>query len=65
MSRALTNRIKKAEQALEPDNKGEWLKFPCRDGSFVEVPGCRSLVDVVALIGIGRDNATVDETERK
>ncbi len=52
MSRALTNRIKKAEQALEPDNKGEWLKFPCRDGSYIEVPGCRSLVDVLALASV-------------
>jgi len=63
--RSLSNRVEKVERALEPDNKGEWLKFPCRDGSFIEVPGCRSLADVVALIGIGRDNATVDETERK
>jgi hypothetical protein len=51
------------EKALEPE-KGEWLKWPCPDGSFIEVPGCRSLADVAALAGIGRNDATVDETER-
>ncbi len=61
----LSRRIEKIERALNPDNKDEWLKFPRPDGSFIEVPGCRSLVDVAALIGIGRDNATVDETEQK
>ena len=61
----LSRRIEKIERTLNPDNKGEWLRFPCRDGSFIEVPGCRSLVDVAALIGIGRDNGTVGETERK
>lgn len=61
----LSRRIEKIERTLNPDNKDEWLKFPCPDGSFIEVPGCRSLVDVAALIGIGRANATVDETEQK
>ena len=45
--------------------KGEWLKWPCPDGSFIEVPGCKSLVDVAAIVGIGRRDAEVDKTERK
>ena len=49
MRSQLTNRLKKIERTLNPDNKDEWLKFPCPDGSFIEVPGCRSLVDVMAL----------------
>jgi hypothetical protein len=63
MSKRLSRRIEKIEKALKPE-KGEWLKWPCPDGSFIEVPGCRSLVDVAALAGIGRNDATVDETER-
>jgi hypothetical protein len=64
MPRALTNRLRKIEEALEPE-KGEWLKFPCRDGSFVEVPGCRSLVDVIALCSMREKDKELDETERK
>lgn len=46
--------------------KGEWLKWPCLDGSFIEVPGCRSLADVAAMAQMRRRNdAEVDETERK
>ncbi len=62
--RNLKRRVAKIEKALEPE-KGEWLKFPCPDGSFIEVPGCRSLVDVMALAGTGSGDAKVDETERK
>ena len=47
MSKRLSRRIDKIERALKPE-KGEWLKFPCRDGSFIEVPGCRTLIDVMA-----------------
>ena len=60
----LSRRIEKIERRLKPE-KGEWLKFPCLDGTFIEVPGCRSLADVAALAGIGRNDASVDETERK
>jgi hypothetical protein len=60
----LSKRIDKIERRLKPE-KGEWLKWPCPDGSFIEVPGCRSLVGVAARAGIGRKDAEVDETERK
>jgi len=45
--RNMARRIDQIERRLEPE-KGEWLKWPCPDGSFIEVPGCRTLVDVYA-----------------
>ena len=64
MDKRLLRRIDKIERALKPE-KGEWLKWPCEDGTFVEVPGCRSLVDVAAIVGAGRNDTEVDETEQK
>jgi len=44
------SRLKRIERALEPDGKGKCLKFPCPDGTFIEVPGCRTLIDVLARV---------------
>ena len=63
MSKRLSRRIEKIERVLKPE-KGEWLKWPCPDGSFIEVPGCRSLVDVAARAGMRKRKETMDETER-
>ena len=63
MSKRLSRRIEKIEKALKPE-KGEWLKWPCPDGSFIEVPGCRTLVDVYALCAARGRNKELDETER-
>ena len=45
--RNMARRLDQIERRLKPE-KGEWLKFPCPDGSFIEVPGFRTLIDVVA-----------------
>ena len=60
----ISRRIKKAEKKLEPE-KGHWLRFPLPEGGFIEVPGCRSLIDVAALVGARRHKEKMDETERK
>ena len=66
--RNMARRIEKIERRLEPE-KGEWLKFPCPDGSFIEVPGCRTVIDVVARVmnekARRKREETMDETERK
>ena len=68
MSKRLSRRIDKIERRLKPE-KGEWLKFPCPDGSFIEVPGCRTLIDVMARAmnekARRKREETMDETERK
>ena len=61
---SIDGRLKRIEKKLEPE-KGERKKFPCPDGSFIEMPVGLTLVDVLALAGIGRDEVTMDETERK
>ena len=64
----LSRRIDKIERRLKPE-KGQWLKFPCPDGSFIEVPGCRTLIDVLARVANEKARRkceeTMDETERK
>jgi len=64
----LSRRIDKIERRLEPE-KGECLKFPCPDGSFIEVPDCRTLIDVLARVANEKTRRkreeTMDETERK
>lgn len=61
----LKSRIEKIEKKLEAGDKGACLRFPDGQGGFIEAPGCRSLVDVLALTGIGRPEEKMDETERK
>jgi hypothetical protein len=43
----LSRRIDKIEKALEPD-AGACLRWPNPDGTFTEIPGCRSLADLYA-----------------
>ncbi len=44
----LQKRVKKIEERLEPD-AGGCLRWPNPDGTFTEIPGCRSLADLCAL----------------
>ncbi|MEA3227122.1 MAG: hypothetical protein U9Q07_14325 [Planctomycetota bacterium] len=46
----LSRRIDKIERRLKPE-KGEWLKWPDEKGGYIKLPGCRSVVDVLALAG--------------
>lgn len=60
-SQNLKRRIEKIERELERElepEKGACLRFPDGQGGFIEAPGCRSLVDVMALVGIGKDHAS-------
>ena len=41
---SIESRLKRIEEQLEPD-KGPGLQWPNDDGTFTEVPGCRSLND--------------------
>lgn len=50
-------RIEKIERALGAE-KGTCFRFPCPDGSFIEVPGCRTLLDVLALADANRKERT-------
>jgi len=55
---SLSRRVDRIEEQLEPD-KGPWLRWPNPDGTFTEVPGCKSLNDPqialrVAGLGTGR-----------
>ena len=59
MGKRLSRRIDKIERKLQPE-KGDWFKFPDGEGGYIEVPGCRSLIDVIAVAGIGRDKDKVD-----
>lgn len=43
----LSKRVDRIEEQLEP-NKGPSLLWPSDDGTFTEIPGCRSLLDVYA-----------------
>jgi hypothetical protein len=55
---SLYRRVDRIEAELEPD-RGEGLRWPNPDGTFTEVPGCRSLNDPQIAIAIAR---TTDET---
>ena len=64
MDKRLSRRLDKIEKKLEPE-KGQWLRLPDGEGGYIEVPGCRTLIDVLALAGIGKHEETMDETEQK
>ena len=64
MDKRLSRRLDKIEKKLKPE-KGHWLRFPDGKGGFIEVPGCRSLIDVAALAEARRHREKTDETERK
>ena len=59
----LKRRIEKVERKLEPE-KGKWLRWPDGKGGFIEVPGCRTLLDVVAMCMASKRDKGLDETER-
>ena len=63
-SQGLKRRVAKIERALGVE-KGVCLRFPDGEGGYIEVPGCRTLADVLALAAINRHKEEVDETERK
>jgi hypothetical protein len=45
----LKQRIEKIERKLHVGDKGPCLRFPDGKGSFIKAPGCRSLIDVLAI----------------
>ena len=55
---SLKRRIEKIERALEPRDKGACFRFPDGKGGFIEVPGCRTLLDVLALADASRKERT-------
>ena len=65
MNKRLLRRVEKIERALEPADKGACWRFPCPDGSFIEVPGHLTVVDIIAMAGMRRKDKELDETERK
>ena len=53
---SLERRINKIEKKLDL-GQGLWLRFPIGDGEFIEIPGCRTLLDVYAkYIALTADN---------
>jgi len=57
---SLLKRVDKIEDQLEPD-RGPGLQWPNDDGTFTEVPGCRSLNDPQIALGIARGSAGQDD----
>jgi len=45
----LIRRLEKIERKLGVNDKGPCLRFPDGKGGFIEAPGCRSLIDVLAI----------------
>jgi len=56
MLNALTRRIGRIEGRLKLD-RGPGLRWPNPDGTFTEVPGCRSLNDPKIALGIAKGEA--------
>ena len=50
----INRRIEKLEKELGIEDKTQWLRFPDPDspGGFIEIKGCRSLVDVAAMAAV-------------
>jgi len=61
---SVNSRLKRIEKKLETGNKGQWLRFPDGKGGFIEAPGCRTLVDALAVAGMASHKQATDETER-
>jgi hypothetical protein len=57
---SLSRRVDRIEEQLEPE-KGPWLRWPNDDGTFTEVPGCRSLNDPQIAIAIARATDEADK----
>jgi hypothetical protein len=61
---SLARRVDRIEERLAPE-KGPWLRWPNADGTFTEVPGCRSLADVAAICRTrGRERSEVNHDDR-
>ncbi len=45
---SLKRRVQRAEERVEPDSKAV-LRWPMKDGTFIEVHGVSSLADIAAL----------------
>jgi len=60
----IESRLKRIEKKPETDNT-PCLRFPLPEGGFIEAPGCRTLLDVLALADSVKHEQTMDETERK
>jgi hypothetical protein len=57
----LSRRVDRIEGQLEAD-KGACLRWPNGDGTFTEVPGCRSLNDPEIALGVaGRGAGRIGE----
>jgi len=63
MDKRLSRRIDKIERKLRPE-KGEFWQFPHPDGSFIDVPGYLTLIDIVAMCGGVGENKELNETGR-
>jgi len=63
-SKSIESRLKRIEKEMVPV-KGELMKFPCPDGSFIEIPRGLKLVDLMALLAMEENEQSVDENERK
>ena len=52
----IKRRIEKIEKELDIENKTQWLRIPDPDspGGFIEIKGCRTLVDVIAMAHLAR-----------
>jgi hypothetical protein len=55
---SIESRLRRIEKKLEPDDKGACFRFPLPEGGFIEVPGCRTLLDVLALADASRKERT-------
>ena len=52
----IKRRIEKIEKELDIEDKTQWLRIPDSSGGFIEIKGCRTLVDFLACM-------TAQETE--
>ena len=53
---SLKRRITKIEKELDVENKTQWLRIPAPDNpsEFIEIKGCRTLVDFLACMAAQR-----------
>ena len=53
---SVKRRIEKIEKELGIEDKTQWLRIPDPDspGGFIEIRGCRTLVDVIAMASLVR-----------
>ncbi len=56
----LSRRVDRIEERLKPDT-GPGLRWLNGDGTFMEVPGCRTLNDPKIALTIARNGRQIDE----